>query len=78
MIRFPRMHIAESVANRIMNLVHDMRETGIVPPPGMPTEPPELPQPPIVEGAALDQELATPPPQDMEVPPALALPGAGP
>lgn len=76
MIRFPKMHIAESVANRILNLADDMRAGGFMPPPE-PREPPTLPHAPIMEGAQLDQALAAPPPADMAVPPELALPPGG-
>lgn len=74
-IRFPKMHIAASVANRILNLADDMRAGGFMPPPE-PTPPPELPPSPVMAGAQLDQELATPPPQDMAAPPELLGPGA--
>lgn len=72
MIRFPKMHIAESVANRILNLADDMRAGGFMPPPE-PVPPPELPGAPTMEGAQLDQALATPPPADMAAPPELAV-----
>lgn len=77
MIRFPKMHIAESVANRIMNLADDMRSGGFMPP-GEPTPPPEVPASTALEGATLDQALATPPPADMAAPPGLLAPGGTP
>jgi hypothetical protein len=76
MIRFPRMHIAESVANRILNLADDMRTGGFTPSPEPPTPPPELPHAPTMEGVGLDAQLAQPPPAELAVPPELAEPGA--
>ena len=77
MIRFPRMHIAESTANRILNLVDEMRGSGVMEPPAIPTPPPELPAAPAMQGAQLDNALATPPPADLEAPPAMLAPGGG-
>lgn len=73
-IRFPKMHIAESVANRIMNLADDMRAGGFIPP-GEQSPVPDVPAMPALEGAKLDQALETPPPADMEAPPGLIGPG---
>ncbi len=72
-IRFPKMHIAESVANRILNLADDMRAGGFMPQPEL-AQPsmPDLPPSPTMEGAQLDAQLAAPPPAEMSVPPELA------
>lgn len=56
-IRFPKMHIAESVVNRILNLRDEL-------PPvhrPMPTPTPNVPDP-NVQGLQLDQALAQPTP----------------
>lgn len=50
-MRFPRIHLATSTVNRIMNLTRDMKVT--------PTSPPLLPAV-AVQGAQLDQALAQP------------------
>lgn len=73
-IRFPRMHIAESVANRLLNLADDMRTGGFIPP-AEPTPPPEVPGATALEGAKLDQALGTPPAEDLQAPPGLLTPG---
>ena len=53
-IRFPRMHIAESVVNRILNVANDVQ----VPQ----NAPPSIPASPnlIQQGAQLDQALMAP------------------
>lgn len=71
-IRFPKMHIAESVSNRILNLADDMRAGGFMQPKLAEPSMPELPPAPTLEGAQLDAQLATPPPAELAVPPALA------
>lgn len=62
MIPFPKVHIAQSVLNRIMNT---LEETG---PLSMPVEQPIIPDP-TAEGLAIDTQVNTPPA------PAAALPG---
>jgi hypothetical protein len=54
-IRFPKMHIAESVANRILNIADGV--------PSSPSLPMAAPVPPDVpaQGVTLDTQLATPP-----------------
>lgn len=54
-IPFPRMHIAESVLNRIANTLEG------VSPLGMPMLPPPIPPEPMMQGALLDEQLQTPP-----------------
>ena len=58
MIRFPRMHIAQSVANRILNVANGVGQSN--------KAPPSLPEP-LPMGQALDQALTTPP-QPMAMP----------
>ncbi len=53
MLKFPRMHIADSAANRIRNVA-----AGVVAD-FMPTPEPTMPDP-TEQGQALDQALATP------------------
>lgn len=67
-IRFPQLHIAQSVTNRILNVVDDLRESRIIP--ELPPQPgePEVPVGTGIEGLKLDQALATPP-GPMEMPP---------
>lgn len=55
MIRFPRMHIADSVANRILNLSDDIQATQNAPP-NIPQTASSVAQ----QGAALDQALQQP------------------
>jgi hypothetical protein len=62
MIPFPKVHIAQSVINRIMNT---LEETG---PLSMPVEQPAIPDP-TAEGMAIEAQAATPPA------PVAALPG---
>ena len=59
MIKFPKMHIAESVVNRILNAADDVA-------PAAPDEMPMEPAVPVPQGEALDAALATPP---AEMPP---------
>ncbi len=54
-IRFPKMHLAASVSNRILNLAD-----GLPTPAVEPTLPPIQPDVPL-QGAVLDTQLATPP-----------------
>lgn len=58
MIKFPKMHIAESVVNRILNVADGI--------PAQASQAVQNPPPPIVpetaqQGAMLDAQLATPP-----------------
>lgn len=53
MIRFPRLHIAESVLNRIQNTMEGTGALGVqIPPPIVPD--------PTMQGAVLDEQLAAP------------------
>lgn len=67
-IRFPQLHIAQSVTNRILNVVDELRESRILPTPPAPHTEPEVPLDTGMEGMKLDQALATPP-GPMELPP---------
>lgn len=64
MIKFPRVHVAESVVNRILN-TRDELKAGRSPAPA-PTPAPAPPVPdPTIPGAELDLELAQPPPANV-------------
>lgn len=58
-IKFPRMHIAESVLNRIMNAVEGDTPLGIVSPQEAPTPPPD----PSALGVQIEDTTATPVPE---------------
>lgn len=66
-IRFPKMHIAQSVVNQILN-AHDEIERSIAPP--VAAEPREAPDvaDPTLEGAMLDTKLQQPVSPDMPPP----------
>ena len=71
MIKFPKVHIAESVTNRILNIAEDLDAS---------QRPPEIRTPPplpdtISQSFALDQALATPPGE--QLPPIGQVPNAG-
>lgn len=68
MIRFPKMHIATSVVNRILNAADDLEPPRAAPVPHAPAVPD-----PTAEGAAIDRALASPP---GPVPPIDQAPGA--
>jgi hypothetical protein len=53
-IRFPKIHIAESVSNRILNIADGLPSS-----PGLPMAAPVPPDVPA-QGAALDMQLQTP------------------
>ena len=55
MIRFPRMHIAESVVNRILNAADDIQTTEMAPP-----NIPQMPGNVAQQGAAIDQATHAP------------------
>jgi hypothetical protein len=59
MIRFPTMHIAESVMNRIMNAIDGDTPLGIV----SPQEPPITPPDPSAIGEQIEVATATPVPE---------------
>ena len=65
MIKFPRVHIAESVQNRILNVNGEI-ELGRLqlqgPPPPVP--PPNVPDP-TLPGAVIDQKVMQPVPEDV-------------
>jgi len=61
-VKFPRIHIAESVVNRILNTYDEIElSRQPVEPPTMPEAPPTVPDP-AVEGAVLQGELMQPSP----------------
>ena len=55
MIRFPRMHIAQSVVNRILNTVDDVQVTENAPP-----NIPQMANSVAQQGAAIDQATHAP------------------
>lgn len=58
MIHFPRLHIAQSTVNRILNVANGMqRDQARQVPPAIPPAVPDA----TAQGAALDQALQTPP-----------------
>lgn len=63
-IPFPKMHIAESVLNRIANTMEGMQ------PLAMPIAPPPIAPDPLEQGALLDHSLQQPP-DDVAVPPGM-------
>ena len=71
-IKTPRMHVAESTVNRILNVADGLRDTVV--------RQPSLPDMPDVgaQGEALDNALATPQGTDVTLPPggAQAIPQA--
>ena len=56
-IRFPKMHIAESVSNRILNIADGLPSAVTMPLPMSAPVPPDVPG----QGEALDAQLQTPP-----------------
>lgn len=59
MIRFPRMHIAQSVMNRILNINDEIEadaQISALPEPAIAPDPPD----PMMEGAQLDVALQQP------------------
>jgi hypothetical protein len=74
-IKFPSVHIAESVVNRILNLRDELGASRAPPP--APSAPPAVPDP-SGQGALLDAELDMQPPPvtaDDDTAPAIALKG---
>ena len=55
MIKFPKVHIATSVVNRILNIADGLEQEA----PGIAAPPPTVPDP-TVEGQAIDAQLAAP------------------
>lgn len=55
-IKFPRVHIAESVANRLLNIYDDLKASGTIQPapPTMPNMPDVLPADTTLQGATID------------------------
>jgi hypothetical protein len=74
MIKFPRVHLAQSVVNRILNTRDELQRSSSAPAPPTPTPPPVVPDP-TLEGAELDNNLAEPPPGEL---PGLEPPAAEP
>lgn len=64
MIKFPRVHIAKSVVNRILNardeLEGSMQPAGA----GLELPPPNVPDPTLA-GAVIDEKVHTPPPENV-------------
>jgi hypothetical protein len=61
-IQFPKMHIAQSAINRIINAMNDAPSFGLTPP-----SEPIVPDP-VIQGQAIDEKTQTPPMQ-ASVPP---------
>lgn len=60
MIKFPKLHIAQSVTNRILNVAHDIEaRTASLQPPTVPSTPPPVPDPGPI-GDAVAGALAQP------------------
>jgi hypothetical protein len=82
-IRFPKMHIAESVINRILNVNDALdiaeRAAMVAPPMGasVPIAAPSTPPGVEMEGLALNAQIQQPAPPDMAVPSTVAGPTAG-
>ena len=68
MIKFPKMHIAASVTNRILNVMDELEEKKG---PETPITPPSIPEP-DTSGDAIEVKLATPP-GPVSAPPELAM-----
>lgn len=69
MIKFPKLHIAQSVTNRILNVADELddgeaQEATSIVPPSLPDR--------DTAGDAIDVALATPPPE-VSAPPELAM-----
>lgn len=60
-MKFPKMHIAASVVNRILNAKDEIEAGRMTSEPTEPTIPPSVPDP-AMEGAQLDLNLAQPTP----------------
>lgn len=60
MIKFPRVHIAESVKNRILNTRDELNSSRAPAAAAPPAPPPSVPDPEL-EGAELDNNIAQPP-----------------
>lgn len=59
MIKFPRLHIAQSVTNRILNVAHDIESRSATIAPSTPSPTPPVPDPGPM-GAQVDAALSTP------------------
>ena len=66
MIKFPKMHIATSVTNRILNIADQVRPEPELTPDAVSARVPAAPTT-TMQGAVLDQKLAQPPPDVGEV-----------
>lgn len=64
MIRFPKLHIATSVTNRILNIADEIDAAAPIPAVPAPKEPPAVPDP-GPSGAQLDAQLGAPPGDDL-------------
>lgn len=64
MIKFPRIHVAESVVNRILNTRDELRAGARPAPAVVPAPAPNVPDP-TLPGAELDLKLAQPPPANL-------------
>lgn len=61
-IRFPRMHIAASTANRILNIADQIDRTGKAPPIKVAKPVPPVPYNTETQGYNLDEQLTAPVP----------------
>lgn len=59
MIKFPRLHIAQSVTNRILNVARDVESSGLGSKASTPSPTPPVPDPGPM-GAQVDAALAVP------------------
>lgn len=78
-IKFPKVHIAESVANRILNIHDELRASGKIQPapPSEPNVPDVIPADTMLQGATI--EAATQPtaqPGPLQAPTGTVGPGA--
>ena len=64
MIKFPRVHIATSVQNRILNLRDELNSSAAAPQAATPVPPPDVPDPALA-GAVIDAQVSTPPPANV-------------
>jgi hypothetical protein len=76
-INFPKLHIAESVTNRILNVWDDLEASAQAAAAPMPTAAPSTPQAVEMQGAQLDAALSAPPAGELATPDEMLPPTAG-